>query len=190
MPNTQRALNTPDLLKFNNRKPSGFSLLETLVTLCIAGVILGVAVPAVGPWTERQRLRSMQTALLQMIHRARYQALTQHQRITLCPLSQTGNCQQDWNQSISSFVDQNSNRKLDPGEQLLSTVDVPASIKLHWRGMSPNNSMHFTPLGFTALSNGTMSLCPLMPSVIGATITVNVQGRAKTQQGYANCPHK
>jgi type IV fimbrial biogenesis protein FimT len=167
---------------------AGLSLLEALWTVALASILLAVATPAIGHLAEKQRLGSLQTALRQMIQRARYVALTQQQRVTLCPLSAQGKCQQNWNATLSTFIDSNGNRRLDPHEELLDHLYVPRSIKLHWRGMSPNNSMHFTAQGLTSLSNGTMSLCPSNRKIANATLTINVQGRTKTAKANGNCP--
>ncbi|WP_082629052.1 GspH/FimT family pseudopilin [Pseudomonas sp. TTU2014-080ASC] len=180
--------NTSCKRQSHNNRQKGISLLEAVVAICVIGIILAAAVPALGSWNAQQRMRSLHSGLHRQINLARYHAMVQQKRVTLCPLSVSGSCKKDWSESISVFIDTNGNRHLDSDEELLNTMSVPQSIKLHWRGMSPNNSMHFTPLGITLLSNGTMSLCSLRPDTRNMSLTLNPQGRATHFSRPANCP--
>lgn len=166
---------------------AGYSLLDLLLTLAVLGLLMGMAVPASSVWQERQRMHSLKTGLFHMTNKARYLAMTSQSRVTLCPLSEQGQCQQSWSGSISSFIDGNGNRRLDPGEEIVSTLYLPKSISLHWRGMQPNNSIHFSSQGVTFVSNGTMSLCPTRPGAPTGAIVINRQGRVKTAVD-AHCP--
>lgn len=123
-----------------------------------------------------------------MTNKARYLAMTSQSRVTLCPLTQQGQCQQSWSDSISSFIDSNGNRRLDPGEEILSTLYLPNNIHLYWRGMLPNNSIHFSSQGVTFVSNGTMSLCPTRSGARTGAVVINRQGRIKASSDGARCP--
>jgi len=167
---------------------AGYSLFELLIALAIFSVLMGIAIPAVSAWQERQQLHSLQAGLFHMTNKARYLAMTSQSRVTLCPLTQQGLCQQSWSESISSFIDSNGNRRLDPGEEILSTLYLPGSINLYWRGMLPNNSIHFSSQGVTFVSNGTMSLCPARPGARTGAVVINRQGRIKASSDGARCP--
>ncbi|TRO15277.1 pilus assembly protein FimT [Ectopseudomonas mendocina] len=166
---------------------AGYSLLNLLTTITIAAVLTGIAVPSTSAWHERQQLRSLKSGLFQMTTQARYLAMTSQSRVTLCALSEQGHCQQSWHGSISSFIDLNGNRRLDPGEEIISTLYLPSSISLHWRGMQPNNSIHFSSQGVTFVSNGTMSLCPTKANTKTGTIVISRQGRVKSSYEGARC---
>lgn len=167
---------------------AGYSLLDSLITLTLIGTLIGIATPALSSWNEHQRLRSLQTDLFHMTNKARYLAMTSQNRVTLCPLSEQGKCQQSWSGSISSFIDNNGNRQLDAGEEVFSTLYVPSSITLNWRGMLPNNSIHFSSQGITFVSNGTMNFCLSRPDAHSGTMVINRQGRVKTSKQGASCP--
>ncbi|HZX15519.1 MAG TPA: GspH/FimT family pseudopilin [Pseudomonas sp.] len=167
---------------------AGYSLLDVLITLALIGTLIGIGTPALSSWSEQQRLRSLQTNLFHMTNKARYLAMTSQHRVTLCPLSEQGKCQQSWSGSISSFIDSNGNRQLDAGEEIFSTLYVPNSITLNWSGMLPKNSIHFSNQGVTFVSNGTMSLCPTRPDSHSGTMVINRQGRVKTSKDGAHCP--
>jgi len=101
---------------------AGYGLLELLIALAILGLLLAVAMPAVSGWRERQRIQALQTGLFQLTSKARYFAMTGQSRVTLCSLTPQGQCQQSWTEIVSSFTDGNGNRRLDPGEEILSTL--------------------------------------------------------------------
>ncbi|WP_082768088.1 GspH/FimT family protein [Ectopseudomonas composti] len=167
---------------------AGYSLLELLLTLAVLGLLMGMAVPSSSAWRERQQMHSLKTGLFHMTSKARYTAMTNQSRATLCPLSDQGICRQSWSGSISAFIDSNGNRRLDPGEEIISTLYLPSSINLHWRGMLPNNSIHFSSQGVTFVSNGTMSLCPTKVGAKAGALVISRQGRIKTSEEGARCP--
>lgn len=167
---------------------SGYSLLELLLTLAVLGLLMGMVIPSTSVWRDRQQMHSLKNGLFHMTSKARYVAMTSQSRTTLCSLSEQGVCRQSWSESITAFIDGNGNRRLDPGEEIISTLYLPSSINLHWRGMQPNNSIHFSSQGVTFVSNGTMSLCPVKASAKTGTLVISRQGRIKTSDEGALCP--
>lgn len=167
---------------------NGFSLLETLATLALALTLTATAVPALSSWLHKQRVQSLQKELFHISSKARYLAVTRKTRITLCPLTEQGWCSPDWAGNLSSFTDSNGNRYLDANEEIISTLLIPEKIALYWRGMHPNNSIHFSSQGMTFVSNGTMSLCPQPPNTPAKALQINRQERIKNADIKANCP--
>lgn len=166
----------------------GVSLLELLCALAILTIVLSIAAPAVSSFKQKQQVRSVQTDLLKMTRLARYLAMTRQARVTLCPLTELGICKREWTESLSTFVDSNGNRRLDPGEDIVGILQLPGEITLHWRGMLPANSIHFSGQGVTFVSNGTMSICPQNKSVKAGAMVVNRQGRVRLASKSARCP--
>ncbi|MDX1367457.1 GspH/FimT family protein [Pseudomonas sp.] len=167
---------------------AGFSLLEALMALALIASLLGIATPALSGWVHKQKMHSLQTDLFHMATQARYLAMTRQSRVTLCPLTAQAVCSQQWTESLSSFIDSNGNRRLDQGEEIISTLQLPSGIALNWRGMRPTNSIHFSSQGVTFVSNGTMSLCPRQGSAKPGAIVINRQGRMKVSGSRARCP--
>lgn len=167
---------------------AGFSLHEALIALALVASLLGIATPAVSGWVHKQKMHSLQTDLLHTATQARYLAMTRQSRVTLCPLTVEETCSQQWTESLSTFIDSNGNRRLDPGEEVISTLQLPSGIALNWRGMRPTNSIHFSSQGVTFVSNGTMSLCPQQGSAQPVAILINRQGRIRVSSSEAHCP--
>ena len=166
---------------------NGFSLLEALCALTITLIITATAAPTLSSWILKQRVSSLQVDLFHITSQARYVAVTRKARITLCPLTPEGSCSARWEHSLSSFIDNNGNRRLDADEEVISTLLIPEGINLYWRGMQPINSIHFSSQGMTFVSNGTMSLCPQPPTTPAKALQINRQGRIKTADIKANC---
>lgn len=49
---------------------AGYSLFELLITLTIFSMLMGIAIPAISAWQERQQLRSLQDGLFHMTNKA------------------------------------------------------------------------------------------------------------------------
>jgi type IV fimbrial biogenesis protein FimT len=63
----------------------GFTLLELLVALAIAGIVLGVGVPGLGSWIADQQLQERADALLRALDFARSEAIRRGARVDVCP---------------------------------------------------------------------------------------------------------
>lgn len=169
-----------------HKTSSGLSLIELLMTLAIIS-ILGLSMPQLSILLAKQRLDSSQSELRLLVNRARLEALTRRERITLCPLAADGRCLPDWTGTVAIFIDGNGNRRQDPGEMLLYQMQLDPSIRVQWRGMGPANSLHFSAQGVTFVSNGTFSLChPGHDETL--RLIVNRQGRARSERIKQACP--
>ncbi|MCY1536014.1 Type II transport protein GspH [compost metagenome] len=163
----------------------GLTLIELLIAIAITS-LLCLGIPGMTHMLARQQLRNSQGDLHLLINRTRQDALTLGTRITLCPLSTEGRCQQNWAGTISEFVDNNGNRSLDPGEKELARIEIHSAIQVSWRGMKPANSIHFSPMGRTFVSNGTFKLChaDLQETL---KLIINRQGRTRSERTQQAC---
>jgi len=84
------------------RHRPGFSLVELMVALAVAGVLLGVAAPDLGALLRTQQLKSASGDLFAAIGMARSQALARGQVVKLLPLDAAG---ADWTRGWRIFVD-------------------------------------------------------------------------------------
>ena len=69
----------------DQRRASGYSLYELLITLSIAVVILSLGVPSFGHLLADKQLRVESTALFHAIHRARQESVVRR-RVVMSPL--------------------------------------------------------------------------------------------------------
>jgi type IV fimbrial biogenesis protein FimT len=171
-----------------NTKPiKGFTLHELLISTTIVSVLVWSIGP-LGQVVAKQRLQTTHSELATLITVARWQAMSNTSRVTLCPLQDHGRCQLPWSGTLTNFIDNNGNRTLDPGEEIIANITLPSHTTLTWRGMNPTHSLHFSGNGMTFVSNGTFTLCHRN---IDETrrITLNKQGRLKSERLNSTCPH-
>ena len=169
---------------------SGFSLVETLVVLALVAVLLGLAAPGVATWRARHGLQAVAEDLWNGLVLARSQALVQQQRVVLCPLSASGECdaQGSWSSGWQVFVDGNHNRQRDSGERVLLTRGaLPAGVRLVGNS-TVRLVVKYGADGRSDSLSGTFTLCRL-DSPEGWQVVVNALGRARMAQvGSPECP--
>lgn len=68
----------------------GFTLLELMLALAIAGIVLALGIPGLGAWLAEQELQDRADALLHALDFARSEAIKRGGRVDLCP--GTGAC--------------------------------------------------------------------------------------------------
>lgn len=140
------------------RNAAGTSIAELLAALGIASAIATAGIPAITSLYWQIELSSATNSLYSLVQLARHNALTLQTRVSVCPLSPSGNCSKVWQGSITAFTDANGNRRFDEAETLLATYECPEPIKITWRGMGSGNNLHFNRQGITFVSNGTFTL--------------------------------
>ncbi|WP_442969209.1 GspH/FimT family pseudopilin [Pseudomonas sp. Q1-7] len=158
------------------RNLRGFTLPELLVTITLIAA-LSFSLPSLVNFLTRARINQFQDGLFLLVQRARLHAVTQRKRVTICPLGADQRCQRNWNGPISSFEDMNGNRRLDPDEQLISTLEREPRVEVSWRGMGGNRSIHLNLQGHTAVTNGRLRICS--NGHVIRDLVLNRQGRLR-----------
>jgi len=72
-------------------RSKGFTLIELMITLTVLGVILGLAVPAMGDFVVRQRVSSQASELMLALAYARSEAVTRGVDVAVLPATNSGN---------------------------------------------------------------------------------------------------
>jgi type IV fimbrial biogenesis protein FimT len=96
---------------------AGFSLVELMVVLAVAGVLLAVAAPDLRALVRRQQLKSASGDLFAAIGVARSQALARGERVKLQPLDPAG---ADWTRGWRVFVDRDGDGQLGSGDSRIA----------------------------------------------------------------------
>lgn len=71
------------------RKQSGFTLMEVLFTMMVAGILVGMAVPSFKTSVQNNRLVTQANDLLSMLLYARSEAIITNDNVTLCASNNT-----------------------------------------------------------------------------------------------------
>lgn len=66
------------------KRSGGFTLIELLVTVAVAGVVLGLGVPAFNNYINSSRLTSLTNEIVGATHFARSEAIRLNRQVTLC----------------------------------------------------------------------------------------------------------
>ncbi len=106
------------------RAPKGFTLLELMVVLAIAGVLAAIAIPAMGNFMRNSRITSAANDVMAALHFTRSEAIKRRQPVTLCT---SANAQAATPACANSpfltgwiaFVDLNQSGAVDAGEDIL-----------------------------------------------------------------------
>ncbi len=168
----------------------GFTLLELMVTVVIAGILLSIAVPNFTPAIESNRMSAHINQLLATFNYARSEALKRTTNISVCGTDNTGvSCSGNWNNGWAVFIDINKDGNLDAGETLL---------RVNGDGVAGNTVIHFTGV-VTYTGNGmkvsasqqTITICDSRGdgSKRGIIITSigQVRGVKHTESDLAGC---
>ena len=92
-----------------NKKQTGFTLYELLITVLIVGVILAMGIPNLRQFTLNSRMTGAANDLISAFHLARSEASRAKATITICAsansMAPEANCGGTWDQGYIVFVD-------------------------------------------------------------------------------------
>jgi type IV fimbrial biogenesis protein FimT len=151
----------------------GFTLLELLVTLAVAGVLLTVAVPSFKTTITNNRQIAQTNELLGSLMYARSEAITENKSAVICASTDGSTCGTDWSQGwiVYSSADASkilrSHSALDGGNKLYDGT-IGSSITFNSNG--------------TSTASGTFTLCDSRGSSEAHAIGLSATGIARASQ--------
>jgi type IV fimbrial biogenesis protein FimT len=174
---TRQAFNRP----MNAR---GITTSELMVTLAIAGILAGTALPAMTRFHQQQQSTVVLNQLIGAVQFTRHAAITHRAPVTLCPSADAAYCaaRDHWHEGAIAFVDENANGRRDPGERLLRVFGpLPSGTRVYWRSFRNRSYLQMMPTGMTNWQNGSFLYCPADGDARHArSLIVNAQGRVRT----------
>jgi len=138
----------------------GFTLLELMLTITVAGVILGLGIPNLTQFIRNNRITSAANDMLAAIHMARTEAVKRRAWTTLCfstdPASATPACDGNGTQGWVVFADADADLTVDGGEDVLLRHDpLPTTLLLNVNGGAANDGyIAFSGSGFARPTAG------------------------------------
>ena len=151
----------------NAKTHSGFSLLELLVTLMVAGIVLGFGVPNFMEFQRNNAMISVANEMISALYLARTEAVKRQVPVTLCaspnPIAGAPACGVGGNGGFIVFVDENNNGVLGDPTDGNAIVDANEVILLQRVG--PGGTINLFGNGGQYVAYGTNGF--LMPTAVG-----------------------
>lgn len=156
----------------------GFTLLELLTVVAIAGILITVAIPDFSAMLRRNRAVTAVNSLAHALIFARYSAITRDRYVTLCRSTDGKHCSTDtdWEDGWLIFVnlDRDYPAHVDPGEPVLH---VHGPLAAGARVLSNRTAFTFRPRGIRS-TNGTLLYCSAEDQFDRALV-ISVTGRLR-----------
>ena len=165
----------------------GFTLLELLVVVAISGILLGVGLPAMGALIERNQFKAEVSALHRAVALSRSMAVYRGEAVSLCPLTSSNACGNNWTGKLTIFADSNQNSTLDSDEEtigIVSALEQP-DTRLD-RHHSRASAIMFRSTGNAFGHNGTLKVCMDGSTTLSATIIISGAGRIRLGEDSNN----
>jgi type IV fimbrial biogenesis protein FimT len=165
----------------------GFTLVELMVALALAGLLLAAGVHGLGAWLTEQQLRDRADALLNALQLARSEAIKRGARVDVCPAA--GACAGGalpWEDGWIVVTD--AAREAQPA--ILRERKAADGITI--RGNRPvADYVSYTSLGRArrfdgALQMGTFTVC--RPGLRARKVVLASSGRARVETAAERCP--
>lgn len=171
----------------------GFTLVELMMVLCVAGVLMSFAVPSFGRLMSSSKLTAASNALLSSMYLARSEAIKRNGRVALCKSVDGSSCTGSggWEQGWIVFRDSNNNGDRDSGEPIIERIQPLPTMRV--TGNTPvAKYVSYVATGSTRLIGGgfqagTVTVC-VQPGTSNEArqIIVSSVGRPRIQKVSAS----
>lgn len=173
-------------LEPNWRVASGFTLLELLVTMAVAGILVSIAAPSFQNIMQQSSQDSRVTELNGMLNFARSEAIKRSSRVSVCARDSDTICGTDWNNGWLVFLDNGEDAGVvEALEPILKTSKaLPSNFTLKntaiVSGAADANQRSYIRFGPRGLSNwrgsGSFTFCNDRGTEAAKGINVSVSG--------------
>jgi type IV fimbrial biogenesis protein FimT len=171
----------------------GFTMVEILVALSIAGLLAALAVPAFHDWLGAYQLANHARHFAETLMRARTEAIRTGNRVNLCKSPDRVQCadQGSWEAGFMMFVDLDHDGRIGAGERILG-IEGPAPPGITIAANRPlDDYVSYTSVGHArmlngALQMGTFTLC--RSGQRAQHVVLANGGRVRTERTAVVCP--
>jgi type IV fimbrial biogenesis protein FimT len=152
--------------RYDMKTSAGFTLLELMLTITVAAVIMGLAIPNMRQFMWNNRITAAANDMVVAITAARSEAIKNRVQSVIClssnPTAATPTCDGNGTQGWVVFVDTDGDRAFDAGEQItLRHSALPGTLSVR---VNPANArlVAFAPSGFKTTASPPPQLTSLV----------------------------
>ena len=166
---------------------SGFTLTELIISIAIAGMLAGIAIPSFISLITSNRLTTYANELMTALNLARSEAIKRGVQVTV---SRKGGVSQEWEGGWDVFVDDDGDDTFSAGDEILRTyATLPSGYTLRTGTSTYQDYASYLPSGVSKRVVGdTFRLCYDTDNTTSRAIIINSIGRARVSTGTVSCP--
>ena len=160
----------------------GFSVLELMIGLAIAGLALALALPSLQQFSRAQLMKSAVRQAHSDLATARSEAILRNTPVLVCPGMPQGGCadSNDWSKGWIVFADENGDVAQQAEEQLIRHGQGDPRLKITF---SPGRKwLRFGTDGSTPGSNGSLVFCGQGGSSEARRLVISNVGRIRRDE--------
>lgn len=161
----------------------GFTLIELIITLMIAGILGALAIPAMQTFILDQRLTSQANEFITDLNLARSEAVKRGTSVTLCSSVDLSGCSAStqWETGRIAFIDSDGDGAVDTDDTIIRATQRLEGANTFRPVGGSTTGITFTSAGLTNLASGeiTLRLCDTRLASKAVAVLVNFTGRAR-----------
>lgn len=163
------------------KRLNGFTLIELIIVLAIAGILFSIALPAFTHMLAQNKQTAQLYTLFHHHQLARSEAIKSNQKVLLCKSSNGQQCtpKTKWSDGWIIFSDTDNNKKISASERVIYIQQaLSVNLSLKYRGFGSHNYVRYFPDGRSS-TNGTFTLCSQYGNEMAKGIIISRTGRAR-----------
>lgn len=174
-------------------RSAAFTLVELTITLALAGLLAGIALPAFHGWLAATQLTNHAKSIAESMTRARTEAIRRGHRVNLCKSPDRRQCTSrgGWDAGYIVYVDINRDGQVSDAESVLGIEGhAPAGVTVE-ANKPLENYVSYTSLGHARMLNGALQMGTLTVCRSGQRalhIVLAGSGRVRVERAASRCP--
>lgn len=171
----------------------GFTLMELLITIAIAAILMGIAIPSFQSLISSTRISTQTGILFNALVMTRSHAITSSSRTILCPSLDGKQCNSDnkWNHQLIVFEDRNRNGQRDEeNEPVVQTTESAEQLNVFsgssYTSIGARKKVTYFPTGHSYGSTITLTLCDKQKATDPRMILLSNSGRPRVSSRRSN----
>ncbi|SFP82002.1 type IV fimbrial biogenesis protein FimT [Nitrosomonas cryotolerans] len=165
----------------------GFTMVELMVALSVAGILLTVALPSYQVFVQDTRLLTQSNHFTSAVMLTKGEAVKRGRSATICPSTDGVACTggTNWSNGWIVFADEDGDGVVDTGEEVIQVGAPLTGDNQLISGV--RTRVTFAASGFSLGFNDTFSLCDSRGATYSKVLIINNQGRLRAETGTGVC---